>query len=397
MRNIDLCIKRYIEDGHLNNIALRIGKGNYVLADIYESTEKNITDSTLFDMASVTKVMVTSMLCLIAIDKKKIALEDSVSKFFDVEDEKQKIKIKDLLVHTIGIGHKSLLFEGCNYDNVQNFVLSIPSDVPIGSETLYSCPGYILLGKILENVFGKRLDELFYEYIAEPLGMKRTSFHPDNKNQFVNSNLLPGEIGMVNDYNCRFLGGVAGNAGLFSCVEDVRHLTNIPIKFIGISEKMDGLTEFHPDRMANRIIGMGDVLSLVEKVESEIDEKEALKAAKKMTKGTFDLEDFLAQLNQIKKLGPLENLIKLIPGAKKMGLADAKIDPKQMAHIEAIVLSMTPEERHNPDIIKASRKQRIAKGCGLTVTDVNKLLTQFEEMKKMMKMLGNNKNFKLPF
>ena len=177
----------------------------------------------------------------------------------------------------------------------------------------------------------------------------------------------------------------------------VRHLTNMPIKFIGVSEKMDGLSEFHPDRMANRIIGMGDVISLVEKVESEIDEKEAMKAAKKMTKGTFDLEDFLSQLNQIKKLGPLENLIKLIPGAKKMGLTDTKIDPKQMAHIEAIVLSMTPEERHNPDIIKASRKERIAKGCGLTVTDVNRLLNQFEEMKKMMKMLGNNKNFRMPF
>ena len=176
----------------------------------------------------------------------------------------------------------------------------------------------------------------------------------------------------------------------------VRHLTDIPIKFIGVSEKMDGLAEFHPDRMANRIIGMGDVISLVEKVQSEIDEKEAMKTAKKMTKGTFDLEDFLAQLNQIKKLGPLENLIKLIPGAKKIGLSDAKIDPKQMAHIEAIVLSMTPEERHNPDIIKASRKQRIANGCGLTVTDVNRLLNQFEEMKKMMKMLGN-KNFKMPF
>ena len=176
----------------------------------------------------------------------------------------------------------------------------------------------------------------------------------------------------------------------------VRHLTNIPIKFIGVSEKMDGLTEFHPDRMANRIIGMGDVISLVEKVQNEINEEEALKAAKKMTKGTFDLEDFLSQLNQIKKLGPLENLIKMIPGAKKMGIADTKIDPKQMAHVEAIVLSMTPEERHNPDIIKASRKQRIAKGCGLTVTDVNKLLSQFEEMKKMMKMIGKN-NFKLPF
>ena len=176
----------------------------------------------------------------------------------------------------------------------------------------------------------------------------------------------------------------------------VRHLTNIPIKFIGVSEKMDGLTEFHPDRMANRIIGMGDVISLVEKVQDEIDEKEAMKAAKKMSKGTFDLEDFLAQLNQIKKLGPLENLLKMIPGAKKMGLDNAKVDPKQMAHIEAIVLSMTPEERHNPDIIKASRKQRIAKGCGLTVTDVNKLLNQFEEMKKMMKMMSN-KNFKMPF
>jgi len=177
----------------------------------------------------------------------------------------------------------------------------------------------------------------------------------------------------------------------------VRHLTNIPIKFIGVSEKMDGLTEFHPDRMANRIIGMGDVISLVEKVESEIDEKEAMKAAKKMTKGTFDLEDFLSQLNQIKKLGPLENLLKLLPGANKMGLNNVQIDPKQTAHIEAIILSMTPEERHNPDIIKASRKERIAKGCGLTVTDVNRLLSQFEEMKKMMKMLSNNKNFKLPF
>ena len=176
----------------------------------------------------------------------------------------------------------------------------------------------------------------------------------------------------------------------------VRHLTNIPIKFIGISEKMDGLTEFHPDRMADRIIGMGDVISLVEKVQDEIDEEAAMKAAKKMTKGNFDLEDFLEQLNQIKKLGPLENLIKMLPGAKKMGLSDVKVDPKQMAHIEAIVLSMTPEERHNPDIIKASRKQRIAKGCGLTVTDVNKLLTQFEEMKKMMKMIGKN-NFKMPF
>ena len=176
----------------------------------------------------------------------------------------------------------------------------------------------------------------------------------------------------------------------------VRHLTNIPIKYIGISEKMDGLTEFYPDRMANRIIAMGDVISLVEKVQNEIDEKEAEKLAKKMKKGNFDLEDFLSQLNQIKKLGPLENLIKLIPGAKKMGLNNVNIDPKQMKHIEAIILSMTKEERQNPNILKASRKQRIAKGSGRTVTEVNALLNQFEQMKQMMKMVSNG-NFKMPF
>ena len=176
----------------------------------------------------------------------------------------------------------------------------------------------------------------------------------------------------------------------------VRHLTNIPIKFIGVSEKMDGLSEFHPDRMASRILGMGDILSLVEKVSNEIDEKDAEKMVKKMTKGDFDLEDFLKQLNQIKKMGPLENLLKLLPGAKKMGLNNIKIDPKKMSHTEAIVLSMTPYERKHPEILKASRKQRIAKGSGTTVTEVNQLLKQFEEMKKMMKMMGSG-NFKLPF
>ena len=176
----------------------------------------------------------------------------------------------------------------------------------------------------------------------------------------------------------------------------VRHLTNLPIKFIGVSEKMDGLTEFHPDRMASRILGMGDILSLVEKVSDEIDEKNAEDMVKKMSKGTFDLEDFLNQLKQVKKLGPLENLLKLLPGAKKMGLSNVKIDPKKMAHTEAIILSMTPYERKHPEILKASRKQRIAKGSGTSVTEVNQLLNQFEEMKKMMKMMSKG-NFKLPF
>ncbi len=176
----------------------------------------------------------------------------------------------------------------------------------------------------------------------------------------------------------------------------VRHLTNVPIKFIGVSEKMDGLDSFDPERMAGRILGMGDIVSLVEKAQDAIDEKEAEKTAKRMQQGKFDLEDFLSTMKQMKKLGPLENLIKLIPGARKMGLDSVKIDPKQMAHVEAIVLSMTPKERRNPEIIKASRKTRIAKGSGTSVQEVNKLLQQFDQMKKMMKQMSNG-NFKMPF
>ena len=175
----------------------------------------------------------------------------------------------------------------------------------------------------------------------------------------------------------------------------LRQITNIPIKFIGVSEKMDGLEEFYPERIATRILGMGDIMSMVEKAESIIDKDEAENLAKKMNNGKFDLEDFLSQMKQIKKLGPLENLIKLIPGAKKMGLNDVKINPKDMAHLEAIVLSMTKEERKNPDIIKASRKIRIAKGSGRSVEEVNRLLKQFEQMKQMMKQFKNG-NFKLP-
>ena len=176
----------------------------------------------------------------------------------------------------------------------------------------------------------------------------------------------------------------------------VRHLTNVPIKFIGVSEKMDGIDFFDPHRMADRILGMGDVVSLVEKANEIIDEKEARDTMKKMKSGKYDLEDFLTQMKQIKKMGPLENLIKLIPGARKMGLDNIQIDPKQIAHIEAIIGSMTKEERHNPDIIKASRKQRIATGSGRSVQEVNRLLDQFENYKKMMKQVSSG-NFKMPF
>ena len=176
----------------------------------------------------------------------------------------------------------------------------------------------------------------------------------------------------------------------------LRKLTDVPIKFIGISEKMDGLSYFDPERMANRILGMGDIVSLVEKAEELISEKEAKELSKKMEKGKFDLDDFLKQMKTMKKLGSIEGILKLIPGTNKLGLNNIKIDPKDILHVEAIILSMTKEERRNPDIIKASRKQRIAKGSGRTVQEVNRLLTNFEQTQKMMKQFKSG-NFKLPF
>ena len=176
----------------------------------------------------------------------------------------------------------------------------------------------------------------------------------------------------------------------------VRHLTNVPIKFVGDSEKLDGLSEFHPERMAERILDMGDILSIAEKVESVVSEEEAMEQAKKLKKGNYDLEDFLMNLKQMKKLGPLEKLLGMLPQARQMGLNNVNIDPKDIAHVEAIVLSMTKEERRNPEILKASRKQRIAKGSGRSVEEVNRLLKQFDMMKQMMKQFSNG-NMKLPF
>jgi len=239
------------------------------------------------------------------------------------------------------------------------------------------------------------------ESLMDELDNIQKEVNPDETILVIDSMMGQDAINVINGFNDKIkLSGVIltkldgdtrGGVAL-----SVKHLTNLPIKFIGVSEKMDGLTPFYPERMASRILGMGDILSIVEQVQSEIDEKEAEKTAKKMMKGNFDLEDFLNQLNQIKKLGPLENLLKLLPGAKKMGLNNVNIDPKIMKRTEAIVLSMTPEERRDPSILKASRKKRIADGSGTMVTDVNKLLNQFEEMKKMMKMMGNG-NFKMPF
>lgn len=176
----------------------------------------------------------------------------------------------------------------------------------------------------------------------------------------------------------------------------VRHLTNVPIKFIGDSEKLDGLSEFYPERMAERILDMGDILSIAEKVEGIVSEEEAGDLAKKIKRGDYTLEDFLTNLKQIKKLGPLENILKMLPGARKMGVGDINIDPKDMAHVEAIILSMTPYERNHPEVLKNSRKQRISKGSGRSVEEINRLLKQFEQMKTMMKQFSNG-NMKMPF
>ncbi len=204
-------------------------------------------------------------------------------------------------------------------------------------------------------------------------------------NGFNNKLPLTGAILTKMDGNTK--GGVALS---------VRHLTNIPIKFLGTSEKMDGLSEFYPERMAERILDMGDILSIAEKVNDVIDEDEAKDLAKKMQRGKYDLEDFLTNLKQIKKLGPLENMLKLIPGARKMGLNNININPKDFAHIEAIILSMTPYERKHPEVLKNSRKLRISKGSGRSVEEINRLLKQFEQMKVMMKQMSSG-NFKMPF
>lgn len=194
-------------------------------------------------------------------------------------------------------------------------------------------------------------------------------------------------------------GDARGGAAL-----SVRSVTNKPIKYIGMGEKMEDLEPFYPDRMASRILGMGDVLSLIDKVQQNIDEQEALEMQKKMRANEFTLEDFLSQMQQIKKMGPLKDLMGMIPGMNKfdMDAALKGVDPaKEMAKTEAIIQSMTKEERANPSILNGPRKKRIANGCGRTIADVNRLLKQFEEMKKMMKQMNNmqkgRKKGRLPF
>lgn len=238
------------------------------------------------------------------------------------------------------------------------------------------------------------------ELMAE-LKSVENEYHPHETILVIDAMMGQDAINVINGFNnnlsltgcilTKLDGNTKGGVAL-----SVRHLTNVPIKFVGDSEKLDGLSMFYPERMAERILDMGDIMGIAEKVEGIISEQDAKDQAKRMREGKYDLEDFLTNLKQIKKLGPLENILKLLPQARQMGLSDVSINPKDMAHIEAIVLSMTPYERRHPEVLKASRKQRIASGSGRSVEEINRLLKQFEEMKKMMKMMQNG-NMKMPF
>lgn len=178
-------------------------------------------------------------------------------------------------------------------------------------------------------------------------------------------------------------GDTRGGAAL-----SIRAVTNTPIKFVGLGEKLDALEVFHPERMASRILGMGDVLTLIEKAQATVDEEKAKELEQRMKTNAFTLDDFLESIGQVRNMGPLDELLKMMPGANKIkGLNNLQIDEKQISHVEAIIKSMTKEEKENPEIITASRRRRIAKGSGTSVPEVNRLLKQFEEMKKMMKQM----------
>ncbi len=177
-------------------------------------------------------------------------------------------------------------------------------------------------------------------------------------------------------------GDTRGGAAL-----SVRHVTGKPIKFVGVGEKPEALEAFHPDRMASRILGMGDVLTLIEKAQEQVDRKQAEEMTRKMMRAEFDFEDFLEQMRAMKRMGPLQDLLKMLPGVGAQ-LKDINIDEKELAHIEAIILSMTPKERRNPDILNRHRRERIAKGSGRPIAEVHRLIKQFEQSKKLMKQLG---------
>lgn len=206
------------------------------------------------------------------------------------------------------------------------------------------------------------------------------------------------QLGLTGVVLTKLDGDTRGGAAL-----SIRSVTDTPIKFVGLGEKLDALEAFHPERMASRILGMGDVLTLIEKAQTNVDAEKAKELEQKMRTMSFTFDDFLEQLGQVRNMGPLEDLIGMLPGANKVkGLKNVQVDEKQISHVEAIIKSMTKAEKINPEIMNASRKKRIAKGSGTSVQEINRLLKQFEDMKKMMKQMtnmskGKKKGMKFPF
>ena len=208
------------------------------------------------------------------------------------------------------------------------------------------------------------------------------------------------QLGITGVVLTKLDGDTRGGAAL-----SIRSVTDTPIKFVGLGEKMDAIEAFYPERMASRILGMGDVLTLIEKAQANVDEEKAKELEQKMRTATFTFDDFLEQLGQVRNMGPLDELLKMMPGANKIkGLNNLQVDEKQISHVEAIIKSMTKEEKSRPEVINAGRRKRIAKGSGTSVQEVNRLLKQFDDMKKMMKQMsgmqqkGKKKGgFKLPF
>jgi signal recognition particle subunit SRP54 len=189
-------------------------------------------------------------------------------------------------------------------------------------------------------------------------------------------------------------GDARGGAAL-----SVVHVTGVPIKFVGVGEKAEALEDFHPDRMASRILGMGDVLTLVERAQETVDVHEAARMAERLRREEFTFEDFLSQLEQIKKMGPLEDMLKMIPGVGKQ-MKGLKVDDRALVRIQAIIQSMTPQERNQPSLINGSRRKRIARGSGTSVQDINNLLKQFRDMQRMAKLMKGQRKFggmRLPF
>ncbi|MGI6136240.1 MAG: signal recognition particle protein [Clostridiales bacterium] len=279
---------------------------------------------------------------------------------------------------------------------VEVFEMGQSNPVKIASEAVHYAKDNSFDIVIVDTAGRLHIDET----LMEELKALKKNIIPDEILLVVDSMLGQDSVNVAQKFNedlnvtgiilTKLDGDTRGGAAL-----SIKEVTGKPIKYIGVGERMEDIEPFHPDRMASRILGMGDVLTLIEKAQDAISEEEARKLAKKLKTQSFDLEDYLDQLESIKKMGGMRSMLNMIPGVSGK-IKEEDLDEKAMEKTKAIILSMTPAERRDPDIIKSSRRKRIAKGSGTTVQDVNKLLNQFEQMKTLMKRMKSGR-FKLPF